>query len=99
MMETAESYRDEIQRVVDLLRESRSLLFITGAGISAGSGLPTYGGIGGLYAAGAWPRGVRAYQPMDRVGPLLASINRTATAPAPAGRAGARPRHRPQSAP
>lgn len=39
----------EIDRVVDLLRDCRSLLFITGAGISADSGLPTYRGIGGLY--------------------------------------------------
>jgi NAD-dependent deacetylase len=41
----------DINRVVDLLRHSRSLLFITGAGISADSGLPTYRGIGGLYNA------------------------------------------------
>jgi len=33
------------------LQKSRSLLFITGAGISADSGLPTYRGIGGLYNA------------------------------------------------
>jgi NAD-dependent deacetylase len=38
-----------INQVVDRLRHSRSLLFITGAGISADSGLPTYRGIGGLY--------------------------------------------------
>jgi NAD-dependent deacetylase len=31
------------------LRKSRSVLFVTGAGISADSGLPTYRGIGGLY--------------------------------------------------
>ncbi len=31
------------------LRHSKRLLFITGAGISAESGLPTYRGIGGLY--------------------------------------------------
>ena len=31
------------------LRESQSVLVITGAGISADSGLPTYRGIGGLY--------------------------------------------------
>lgn len=31
------------------LKSSRSVLFITGAGISADSGLPTYRGIGGLY--------------------------------------------------
>ena len=38
-----------IAEVVDLLRRSRSILFITGAGLSADSGLPTYRGIGGLY--------------------------------------------------
>ena len=45
------SARDDIGRVVDILARSRSLLFITGAGISADSGLPTYRGIGGLYNA------------------------------------------------
>jgi NAD-dependent deacetylase len=39
----------QIAQVVDLLRGSRSILFITGAGLSADSGLPTYRGIGGLY--------------------------------------------------
>lgn len=38
-----------IGQVVELLRRSRSILFITGAGLSADSGLPTYRGIGGLY--------------------------------------------------
>lgn len=41
-----------IDRVVELLRSARRLLFITGAGLSADSGLPTYRGIGGLYEAG-----------------------------------------------
>jgi NAD-dependent deacetylase len=41
-----------IDRVVELLRTARRLLFITGAGLSADSGLPTYRGVGGLYAAG-----------------------------------------------
>ena len=31
------------------LRALRRVLFITGAGISADSGLPTYRGVGGLY--------------------------------------------------
>lgn len=39
----------EISRIAGLLKESKSILFITGAGISADSGLPTYRGIGGLY--------------------------------------------------
>ncbi len=40
---------DKIVKVVKLLKGSRSILFITGAGISAESGLPTYRGISGLY--------------------------------------------------
>ncbi|MCE5252096.1 NAD-dependent deacylase [bacterium] len=40
---------DRIDRVVDILRSSSRIFFITGAGISADSGLPTYRGIGGLY--------------------------------------------------
>jgi NAD-dependent deacetylase len=43
-----ETVRD-ISRVVTLLKGCKSILFITGAGISADSGLPTYRGIGGLY--------------------------------------------------
>ena len=46
-----QSAKDDIGCVVDILARSRSLLFITGAGISADSGLPTYRGIGGLYNA------------------------------------------------
>lgn len=38
-----------IERIGALLANARSALFITGAGISADSGLPTYRGIGGLY--------------------------------------------------
>jgi len=38
-----------IEQVVTLLKKSKSILFITGAGLSADSGLPTYRGIGGLY--------------------------------------------------
>jgi NAD-dependent deacetylase len=39
----------EIERVARLLADARSVLFVTGAGLSADSGLPTYRGIGGLY--------------------------------------------------
>ena len=35
--------------VVDAFARARRILFITGAGISADSGLPTYRGFGGLY--------------------------------------------------
>jgi NAD-dependent deacetylase len=40
---------ETIQSIVRILKKSRSILFITGAGISADSGLPTYRGIAGLY--------------------------------------------------
>ncbi len=40
---------ETIQTIASILRSSHSILFITGAGISADSGLPTYRGIGGLY--------------------------------------------------
>lgn len=40
---------DKIRRVSSLLKGCKSILFITGAGVSADSGLPTYRGIGGLY--------------------------------------------------
>ncbi len=41
--------QQKITKVASLLKGCRSILFITGAGISADSGLPTYRGIGGLY--------------------------------------------------
>ncbi|MGB0955195.1 MAG: NAD-dependent protein deacylase [Panacagrimonas sp.] len=41
-----------LQAVVAALRSARRVLVITGAGISADSGLPTYRGIGGLYESG-----------------------------------------------
>lgn len=36
-------------RVAEALKAARRVLFVTGAGISADSGLPTYRGLGGLY--------------------------------------------------
>jgi NAD-dependent deacetylase len=48
----ADRHAEYIDRVVQGLRSCRSLLFVTGAGISAESGLPTYRGVGGLYDAG-----------------------------------------------
>ena len=38
-----------LDAVADHLKQARRALFITGAGISADSGLPTYRGVGGLY--------------------------------------------------
>jgi len=48
-MKASRSNAEAIERIVELLHKSHSILFITGAGISADSGLPTYRGIGGLY--------------------------------------------------
>ena len=43
-------HNDEIiQEIAAAMRPDTSILFITGAGISAESGVPTYRGIGGLY--------------------------------------------------
>lgn len=38
-----------LEPVLDAMQQARRILFITGAGMSADSGLPTYRGIGGLY--------------------------------------------------
>lgn len=41
--------RSVVDAVAGAMLRARSLLFVTGAGLSADSGLPTYRGIGGLY--------------------------------------------------
>jgi len=41
--------KERLNQVVGMLRESKKVFVITGAGISADSGLPVYRGIGGLY--------------------------------------------------
>ncbi len=43
------SIEQSIGKIVALLKKAGSILFITGAGTSADSGLPTYRGVGGLY--------------------------------------------------
>jgi NAD-dependent deacetylase len=40
---------ENLEKVCRILNKAANILFITGAGISADSGLPTYRGIGGLY--------------------------------------------------
>ena len=40
---------EKLDAVAVFLERAKSVLFVTGAGISADSGLPTYRGIGGLY--------------------------------------------------
>jgi len=48
-MDGVADYHDTIDRIVKLLAVSRNILFVTGAGISADSGLPTYRGSGSVY--------------------------------------------------
>ncbi len=48
---------DTIERIAGHLERARSILFITGAGMSADSGLPTYRGVGGLYDGGRTEEG------------------------------------------
>jgi NAD-dependent deacetylase len=50
--------RSAAGRVAERLIGRRRILFITGAGLSAESGLPTYRGIGGLYASEDTEHGV-----------------------------------------
>jgi NAD-dependent deacetylase len=58
-MPLSEECHRAIDRVVDLLDRDHRFLFLTGAGISADSGLPTYRGVGGLYAdENATPHGL-----------------------------------------
>src|SRR5262245_29549890 len=49
---------ETIDRIVNHLGRARSALFVTGAGMSADSGLPTYRGVGGLYNAGETEEGL-----------------------------------------
>lgn len=50
---------------MDLIRRSESILFVTGAGISADSGLPTYRGVGGLYDGQVTEDGVSIEQALS----------------------------------
>lgn len=59
-----------IKDVAALLQRAKRVLFITGAGISADSGLPTYRGIGGLYDARTTDEGFPIEVALS--GPMLA---------------------------
>ncbi len=64
-----------ITEVARVLSDAKSVLFVTGAGVSADSGLPTYRGVGGLYDAGDTEEGVSIEEalsgPMFAVNPAL----------------------------
>lgn len=47
--ENDDAIQTELEQVANLLTDSKKVFVITGAGISADSGLPVYRGIGGLY--------------------------------------------------
>lgn len=49
MPELISDYQKEISEVAERLASAKDVFVITGAGMSADSGLPTYRGIGGLY--------------------------------------------------
>ena len=93
-----------MERVADLLGHARRLLFVTGAGLSADSGLPTYRGRGGLYNTGrTTSSGVPIEQALS--GPMLArrpeitwlsilELERPRAAPLPTGGTMSSPRWR-----
>ncbi|MEZ5943902.1 MAG: NAD-dependent protein deacylase [Planctomycetaceae bacterium] len=60
-----------IETVARILRNCRSILFVTGAGVSADSGVPTYRGIGGLYDVEATEEGLAIEEILS--GPMLRS--------------------------
>jgi NAD-dependent deacetylase len=53
-----EPHQQTLDRVAALVQSSRRILFVTGAGLSADSGLPTYRGLGGLYENLSTPDGM-----------------------------------------
>lgn len=57
MSSTGSLDRALVSEIAHTCREATSVLFITGAGISAESGLPTYRGVGGLYSDGKTAEG------------------------------------------
>ncbi|MCC5812569.1 MAG: NAD-dependent protein deacylase [Ectothiorhodospiraceae bacterium] len=57
-MQISASSNETMKEVASLLRQAERVLFITGAGISVASGLPTYRGNGGVYAGGVTEDGI-----------------------------------------
>lgn len=54
-----------VEQVARLLAGAGSVLFVTGAGVSADSGLPTYRGIGGLYEGALTDAGMSIEQALS----------------------------------
>ena len=70
MVEATHDLDETIAEVAKILREATSVLFVTGAGVSADSGLPTYRGVGGLYDGEDTEDGVRIEEALS--GPMFA---------------------------
>jgi len=62
--------RETAAQVAGLLRTSSRVYVVTGAGVSADSGLPTYRGIGGLYTGGGTDEGIPIETAIS--GPMMA---------------------------
>lgn len=60
---------NQYTKVADLICKAERILFITGAGVSADSGLPTYRGAGGLYEGGSTEEGIPIEEALS--GPML----------------------------
>lgn len=61
--------QDTLLAIAERLQRARRLLFVTGAGLSADSGLPTYRGVGGLYDDADTPDGLSIEDALS--GPML----------------------------
>jgi NAD-dependent deacetylase len=59
------NHESTLDTVASRLARARRVLFLTGAGISADSGLPTYRGVGGLYEDGLTVEGLRIEQALS----------------------------------
>jgi NAD-dependent deacetylase len=62
---------EAISQVRRLLHDANRLLFVTGAGISADSGIPTYRGVGGLYDGQLTEDGIAIEEALS--GPMFAA--------------------------
>lgn len=58
--------KEKITEIAKILKDVDNILFITGAGVSAESGLPTYRGIGGLYTSGKTEEGIPIEDALSR---------------------------------
>jgi NAD-dependent deacetylase len=70
-MNSVSDFEQEIDGIVSLLKQANEILVVTGAGISADSGLPTYRGFGGLYDDKVTEEGLPIEQALS--GPMLRS--------------------------